>query len=273
MEYQSIMIISDVDGTLLEKGFGVPEKNIEAIEGFVAKGGLFTVATERSVESFGRFVDWIPLSAPAILLGGAVIYDYKQKKYLKRRPMQDWQHIVKKIIFDFKNLCVELFLDNACYTVKNGDCSAGEHILDHTSFVITDSAFVSAPVYKIRLCGSKKEIDRFCRFSGNEANKLIFAGNRVVRTSPETADILSDEVSKKIAAFELARHMGIKEEAIVAIGNGVEDRELLECSAFSALVANADDSAFGGASISVAGCSAGGLAQFINEVEKHFGLI
>ncbi|MEG1384721.1 MAG: HAD hydrolase family protein, partial [Oscillospiraceae bacterium] len=69
-----MLVVSDIDGTLLQAGYGIPKENIDAIDRFVERGGLFTVATGRSVESVRKYVDWINMSVPAILCNGAVLY-------------------------------------------------------------------------------------------------------------------------------------------------------------------------------------------------------
>ena len=45
--FEGIMLISDMDGTLLNKDGQISEKNIEAIQEFISLGGKFTVATGR----------------------------------------------------------------------------------------------------------------------------------------------------------------------------------------------------------------------------------
>ena len=46
-----LLVISDLDNTLLTAKEGIPEYNIQMIKQFQQLGGKFTVATGRSVES------------------------------------------------------------------------------------------------------------------------------------------------------------------------------------------------------------------------------
>ena len=48
------LVVSDIDGTLLQAGYGVPKSNLEAIDRFVARGGRFTVCTGRGIESVSK---------------------------------------------------------------------------------------------------------------------------------------------------------------------------------------------------------------------------
>ena len=51
-----ILIVTDVDGTLLREADGLSAENREAIKRFTDKGGHFTVSTGRAIEAcFGRF--------------------------------------------------------------------------------------------------------------------------------------------------------------------------------------------------------------------------
>ena len=50
-----ILVVSDIDGTLLEAGFGIPKENIETIERFTNLGGRFTLASGRGIASVIRY--------------------------------------------------------------------------------------------------------------------------------------------------------------------------------------------------------------------------
>ena len=71
------LLIADVDGTLINSGFQVPLRNLEAIEQFQRDGGLFTLATGRAIESARQYAEQIGLSCPAIVSNGSMLFDYK----------------------------------------------------------------------------------------------------------------------------------------------------------------------------------------------------
>ena len=72
-----LLVISDLDNTLLTAKEGIPEYNIQMIKQFQQLGGRFTVATGRSVESVRRYLGQIKFNAPAITYNGGIIYDYE----------------------------------------------------------------------------------------------------------------------------------------------------------------------------------------------------
>ena len=108
-KYSDLLVVSDVDGTLLQAGYGIPKENIDAIDAFVDNGGLFTLATGRSIESVGKYIDWLRLSAPAILCNGGLIYDFKERKVLYERVLDPVAlTIVKDILANFPDIGVEI---------------------------------------------------------------------------------------------------------------------------------------------------------------------
>ena len=61
---KDILVVSDMDNTLLTPEDGVPFVNQVTMRLFCALGGHFTVATGRTMESAGRHLDSMTLSAP-----------------------------------------------------------------------------------------------------------------------------------------------------------------------------------------------------------------
>ena len=73
---KDILVLSDIDNTLLVADKGIPEYNIQMIKKFQELGGKFTIATGRSLESVSHYLDKIELSAPAIIYNGGGIFDF-----------------------------------------------------------------------------------------------------------------------------------------------------------------------------------------------------
>ena len=104
MQLSDMLVVSDMDGTLLQANYGVPRENIEAIERFIEAGGRFTVCTGRSVDSVRRYVDWISFSAPAVTCNGAIVYDFNENK-------QIWGAELNPGVFDVVRELVQVFPD------------------------------------------------------------------------------------------------------------------------------------------------------------------
>ena len=46
-QISDFLVVSDMDGTLLRAGIGLPQQNVDAVRAFSEAGGHFTVATGR----------------------------------------------------------------------------------------------------------------------------------------------------------------------------------------------------------------------------------
>jgi Cof subfamily protein (haloacid dehalogenase superfamily) len=70
-----ILLVSDLDGTLLRPDATLSEMTIRIINDYIADGGMFTYATARSFTSASRVTAPLDLHLPVITYGGAVVVD------------------------------------------------------------------------------------------------------------------------------------------------------------------------------------------------------
>ena len=86
-DISKVILLSDLDGTLLSTDKKITDIDRRAIERFTSMGGRFTVATGRTVQSFEQFLSILPLGYPIIMYNGAAIHDYKSGKTLYTHPL------------------------------------------------------------------------------------------------------------------------------------------------------------------------------------------
>jgi len=82
---KSTLYITDLDGTLLTPQARLSDFAIQTLPRLMRDGLHFTIATARTWQS-SRIVlkDILPLSAPAVLLNGALIYDTQTDEYVQK---------------------------------------------------------------------------------------------------------------------------------------------------------------------------------------------
>jgi len=73
--FSDVLLTVDFDRTLTAPDSTIPERNLEAIRFFMANGGVFTMNTGRSTNTFRKYFDVIPVNAPFLLYNGSAAYE------------------------------------------------------------------------------------------------------------------------------------------------------------------------------------------------------
>ena len=76
--FDGVMILTDMDGTLLNSQRQLSRGNQEAARYFMEQGGLFSVATGRAKRAMEYFMPELAINAPAVLFNGSVVYDFEK---------------------------------------------------------------------------------------------------------------------------------------------------------------------------------------------------
>lgn len=77
------LYISDLDGTLLDKGGNLTQFTKSTINRMIREGHLFTIATARTLQSAQDLIYYLGLKLPAVLNNGATIYDPVSAGYVE----------------------------------------------------------------------------------------------------------------------------------------------------------------------------------------------
>ena len=107
-KFSKVFFASDFDHTLTDQQGNIPKANVEAIEYFIAHGGIFTVASGRSIPMFGSRYEAVPINAPCILYNGSACYDYAAKQLHYAHTLDDFAlEILEKIRRENPDLTTE----------------------------------------------------------------------------------------------------------------------------------------------------------------------
>lgn len=123
--FENWLVVSDIDGTLNNKIRKLPKRNYNAIKKFTDLGGNFTLASGRLQSSLERNYNRITPNQPAIVLNGAGIYDYNERKMLWRNTIGEKgrefvRYISKEFDDVFKSVDIGVYFDDYVYIVKSG---------------------------------------------------------------------------------------------------------------------------------------------------------
>ena len=118
MTPDKIILYSDLDGTLFNSRGEISAENREAIDRFIAAGGMFAVATGREPENARAFLGDLPQNAPAVAVNGCAVYDFQKREYLRCWYMDRdvMREFLRKLLDDFPEAELQVYTDRGiCY--------------------------------------------------------------------------------------------------------------------------------------------------------------
>lgn len=238
---EGILLVSDMDGTLLNANKHVSPQNLRALKRFVAKGGLFTIATGRINKSVEPYLSSLPVNAPAILYNGGLIYDFEKQQILwdKTLPV-GIQDDIHRIIDKFPGIGIEIYTDDGEVNILTENEFTNRHLtLEELDFqcLKQERGYRLKPWRKILFAWEPEKLKRLESWLKREEISLPF-----VRSELHFLEILPLNVNKGTALNALIRDLNLNRSKVVAMGDNPNDIEMLQTAGVGIAVANAHDS-------------------------------
>lgn len=235
--YSDILLTVDFDRTLTGPDSTVPQRNIDAIEYFIANGGKFTVNTGRSVATFWKYLDTLPVNAPFLLYNGSAAYQNGQLSQLEIIDLDVWQ-TMRTVSQLFPDMNLEIQGTKVHYLInqRREMVELYENMQWRHESAVFDTDI--GPFLKFALFGTPRKpvvADMFVatdeetrRFDEVEAKLWELYGDKVeiFRAAPRIIDVHAKGVSKINAARKLQKALGRK--ILVCVGDAHNDIPMLD---------------------------------------------
>lgn len=239
MAKEKILLISDIDGTLVTSKMGMPAINVEAAAKLKTAGHYFTIATGRSYKAAMQYAKKIEINAPVITFNGAALYDYSKGKFIMTKKMpQTVVGIVRSIYDRFDEAGIEVHTEDDIYMIRNTALTK-RHVEQENLGFITSSIDDIADIswLKVLLTAPPEVMPELERYAASlDAPELDF-----VRSGIPYFEILSHGVNKGTALPELIKYLCIQPENVYAIGDYYNDVGMLKAAAHAAAPEGAPD--------------------------------
>jgi HAD-superfamily hydrolase, subfamily IIB len=233
-KFEGYLLVSDMDGTLIDNDGKISAKNINAINRFVEQGGIFTIATGRMLESAKRYLHLIDINIPVILYNGTKIHDYTKEETIYELFLEDEiKNIIRKVKEKDISLGIEIYCEenvyifNPCrFTTRFAPTRSDVH------YNISESLW-NKNWTKILILGEENQIDRL------EENFIsIFGQANLVRSGENYLELLPQSTSKGHALERLCKMLNIDISKAISVGDNMNDYEMLKRSGYGFCVAN-----------------------------------
>ena len=246
MKYK--LLVADMDGTLLNDDKQLSEKNIRTIKKLLDYGVQFAIATGRHDSMIRSYLKHLNLKVPVISCNGALVREPFSDRVLVAEAIPK-EHSLKII-----DLCKEMNVDFHIYGHNSifGESLTNKMLyydgLNETLPPEERTNLVIVPDTKETVVTEKEPLYKFIIFSESNHNRpdifdrlAVIEGLTACQSMPALCDVMKGGISKAYALKKLSESLGIKKDEIVAIGDQLNDLELLEYAGLGVAVANAED--------------------------------
>lgn len=242
----------------------IPERNITEKRRFEALGGVFIMATGRSVDSPRLLAKQLEVKTPSIHHNGASIYDYSQEKYIAASPIlrSEVAEFFAELMQWYPDVGLEVSCVGQHFLLAPGEI-AYQHASQEFDYEKSDIAGTPPEWLKGLVSGHPDKVEAVFRFGLEKAPKTI----RTVKSSEWFCEFISADVDKFSAAKKVMEMMGQPLEKSCGIGDFFNDYELFTQTAIGAVPASAPDEVKNLAPLIVCSCEDGALADFILHIE------
>lgn len=239
-KFSGVLIASDYDNTLvyteeaLRLGLPTPpmsRANREAIEDFMARGGVFAIATGRALPAFAPVWRDIPMNGPTVLFNGAAIYDFPTQTYLCKAFLPETvRPCVQQVLDAFPQAAVEIYHDDNNIHAVHPNALTEQHVhLTHAPTMTAPSvAHVPSPFSKALFevpCEDLQTVVDYIR------SQSWSAGYEVIPSSEHLVELTAKGANKGGMVLRLAALLGIDRRHVYCAGDHANDVSMLTAAA------------------------------------------
>lgn len=251
------LIASDLDGTMFEKGNVIPETNLKAINDINNSNINFTICTGKTYSLFKNICEDIG-TGYGIFGNGNQIINLKTGEEIYRKLLRNEDvlfciNTAKKLklhvhLYTNKEVITEklLYMD-----LRNFELTKNDKNIDLEFKIVTDiQEYVERENPEILklvisaekdLASLKKEFSKNRNIQVNLIRKVDKYRDEIIGKEYEYLDIMPAGINKEQALEVLENYLKIDKSEVLAIGDNLNDLEMIKDSGVGIAVANAYD--------------------------------
>lgn len=266
-KFDSILICTDLDGTLLRNDKSISKTNLDSIEYFKKEGGTFTFITGRPPSISGDVCEKIKPNAPFVCSNGGGIYDYKKQEYLwKIEIPRLCMELVSYIDNKMPDIGIQVNTFDKIYYCKDNSAMARFRALTNSPNLVRNYNDIDEPIGKILFADENPQnIETLKNLldSHPKAHNFDF-----IRSEQTLYEILPKGISKGSGLLELVRLLNLDINKTIAVGDYNNDISMIENAGIGVAVANAVPEAKRVANYITVSNEEHAIAKIIDDIDK-----
>lgn len=242
------LLALNIDGTLLQSNGRLTKSTKEAIEYVQQKGIYVTLVTARSLPSAKKVAKALRLNSYIVAHEGALVANNDDETIFVKRIAED---LTSDIVRFLEGFICQIRLVHEKFSLANKSklhhnmlaktvLSSGDPVFYSHQFVdVLSDVLLEEPVSppKMEVYFEEK---KDCQ-DAKEVLEKMFDDIHVVQHNELRLDILPECVSKLNGLLYLGERLGIKSSEMVAIGDGLDDLEVIEAVGLGVAMGNASN--------------------------------
>ncbi len=268
------LLALDVDGTICDYSSRIDDRTMQAIRAVEARGATIVIATGRRWPTAIRVIEPLQVCRYLIQSNGAVVRRIADKAVLKSRfiPHETAAnlfalfraHGVIGVWYDTPGRSHKLFVDGCTSASRQLQLYSSSN---PSAFVRLDGFSHLAEAMQLVVFGEEPALQ-------SVADDLEAAHSDTVRVIPWQSprldglvlEVLAKDASKGWALSWLADQLGVDRNRVIAIGDDVNDVEMLRWAGIGIAMGNATGPAESAADFVIGHVDEGGLPQYLESV-------
>lgn len=265
-KFEGKLILSDMDGTILDKNKEISQQNKDAIAYFVEHGGKFSLATGRPRRSMEYYVSQVAINAPVVIYNGSGVYDFQNHKTISQTYMKpEAVAFVRHLIDKFPYLSAEVYLTDREFVAQPNDISRRHFVGVGLELLSMEPEQMPQPWVKVNFVAPQELVIEVEDYAQAQFAKEYF----FQRSGNNFFEAMSHGVDKGTGALEVCKYMGIAPKNLYVIGDHLNDIELLQAAGMAFAPANAVDAIKQMAHVIVADNNSSAIADMIGYLDQH----
>lgn len=266
-KFDGVLLASDYDDTLYDYNHRIPERNLRALEYFMAEGGTFTVATGRARRTFAPQFYLAPINAPVVLSNGAGIYDFRTGQSIEETFLLDGAaRDLSEVADAFPTLAMEAYFQEGIYVWNPNEITFAHLKKVGCDYVLAHPGQVPEPWEKAILHQEHElllQVRDYLMERWSDRYEAIFSNHYYLEVTRKGS-------TKGSMVAKLAQYLHIQPENVYCVGDNQNDLSMLEISAVPFAPANCAQEVRDWGAVILCHCNDGVVADVVEELDKLY---
>lgn len=259
------LMATDMDDTLLRDDWTISERTVKAIQQARKQGVYVTIATGRMPASVRPYAKQLGIEVPVITYNGAMVQEVLSEKVLYRKviPIETVLNIINWLIP--RDIHFQIYFKDQIFVEKMNDWSREYERATRVPVVETNLCELltheKEGVEKILLFGEPEILQGW-----EEKIHLRYEGQvRTTKSKAHFLELIHPEVNKGAALSSLAERLGIKQKEVLAVGDSLNDLEMIQYAGIGVAMGNGRQEVKEAANVVTSSNQEDGVAQAIEK--------